>query len=129
MKTIAIVLLAVASSLPAHAQSNRSPAPVAGRWILTTSADGPHGATSMPLVLAQDGRKVTGTLTPPHGGDLALAGEFANGELKLATAAEKDKHPAVTLQARLKDDGSLAGFLSGPMGDMTWTAVRAKGDR
>jgi hypothetical protein len=126
MKTIAIALLTLAA-LPG--QTPRTPATVAGRWVLTTSADGPHGATSMPLALAQDGRKVTGTLTPPHGGDLSLSGEFVNGELKLATPANKGEKPGLTLQAKLQDDGSLAGFLSGPMGDMTWTAARAKGDR
>ena len=129
MKTTSMVVFALISLVPLHAQSGRSQESVAGRWVVTTAADGPHGAASMPLVLAQDGRKVTGTLTPPHGGDLSLAGEFDKGELKLATAAEKGKHPAVTLQAKLREDGSLSGFLSGPMGDMTWTAVRAKGDR
>jgi hypothetical protein len=126
MKTIAIALLTLAA-LPA--QTPRTPATVAGRWVLTTSADGPHGATSMPLALAQDGRKVTGTLTPPHGGDLPLSGEFVSGELKLAATAKQGEKPSLTLQAKLEDDGSLAGFLSGPMGDITWTAVRAKGDR
>jgi hypothetical protein len=125
---IAVTLLVTcAAVIPASTQNTRSQAPsVAGRWLITTTADGPHGKTSMPLVLVQDGRKVTATLTPPHGDEQKLAGEFVNRELKLATAAEKDQHPAVTLQARLRDDGSLAGVVSGPMGDVTWTAVRAK---
>jgi hypothetical protein len=129
MKTVIAVTLFVtaAAAISASAQQNRSPAPsIAGRWILTTSADGPHGKTSMSMVAAQDGRKVTAKLTPPHGEELSLAGELVNRELKLATAAEKGTPPAVTLQAKLRDDGSLAGVVSGPMGDVMWTAVRAR---
>jgi hypothetical protein len=127
MLTSVTLLVFCAAVIAVGAQGSRSQAPsIAGRWIITTSEDGPHGKTSMPLVVTQDGRKVTAKLTPPHGEELTLAGEFANRELKLATAAEKDTHPAVTLQAKLKDDGSLAGVVSGPMGDVTWTAVRAK---
>ena len=129
MKTLIAVTLLVtcAAVISTSAQNTRSQAPsVAGRWLITTTADGPHGKTSMPLVLVQDGRKVTATLTPPHGDELTLAGELINRELKLTTGEEKDRHHAVTLQARLRDDGSLAGVVSGPMGDVTWTAVRAK---
>jgi len=30
------------------------------------------------------------------------------------------------MKATLKDDGTLSGHLSSVMGDMTWTATRAK---
>jgi hypothetical protein len=125
--TSATLLVFCAAAVAVDAQGNRAQTPsIAGRWIITTSDDGPHGKVSMPLVLTQDGRKVTAKLIPPHGEELSLDGEFANRELKLATAAEKGTHPAVTLQAKLRDDGALAGVVSGPMGDVTWTAARAK---
>jgi hypothetical protein len=127
MRILTVATLFLSCAIAIDAQGNRSPTPsIAGRWMLTTSADGPHGAASMPLVLTQDGRKITATLTPPHGGDLPLAGEFANGELKLATTGDKEQHPPVTLQAKFKEDGSMAGFVSGPMGDVMFTGVRAK---
>ena len=96
---------------------------VGGRWAMSVDA-GPHGNTTMGLVLTQDGSKVTGTFSSPHG-DMAVAGEFAQGELKVATTAGKEDD-RIYLQARLNEDGTLAGTLSSPMGDMTWTAKRVK---
>ena len=100
-----------------------APASVAGRWTMTV-AGSPHGDVAMGLALAQDGVKVTGTFSSPHG-DMDVAGEFAKGELKIATTAgnEDDR---IYLQARLNEDGALAGTISSPMGDMKWTATRAK---
>src|SRR5688572_13832294 len=121
---IAVALIALACIGVVDAQGNKpQPSPsIAGKWILTT-ADGPHGAQKIPVTFVQDGRKVTATVTSPHGGDIALAGELANGEFKLATAQDADHR--VTLQGKLKDDGTLTGFMSTPGGDLTWTAVRA----
>lgn len=112
----------------ASAQANKKAAApsIAGRWTLTTSADGPHGAVTMGLVLKQDGRKITATVMPPHGGEIPLEGEFADGALKLSTSSRSGEAPHVTLNATLKDDGTLAGYLSSERGDMTWTAERIK---
>ena len=78
----------------------------------------------MSLVLKQEAKKVTGTFVSGHGPDLALDGEFADGTLKLESAnADHDK---VIFNATLKEDGTLAGYVSGPMGDMRWTAERVK---
>jgi hypothetical protein len=128
MKTLLTALALVASAaLVPHAQANQSePRSIAGRWTITTSADGPHGAATLPLTLVQDGRKVTATLTPPHGDELSLAGEFVSNELTLATTPPDDKHHVVKLQARLKEDGTLAGFVSTPGGDVTFTAARVR---
>jgi hypothetical protein len=93
-----------------------------GQWTLTTAPEGPHGAVSMALELKHDGAKVTGTLAPPHGGEIALAGEFEQGTLTLADPSSE----GVTLRAKLQDDGTLSGYLSSARGDMTWTAQRVK---
>ena len=74
----------------------------------------------MGLDLAQEGKKVTGTLATPHGDDLQVEGEFVGGTLTLATPGGGDSH--ITMKAKLKDDGTLDGYLSSQMGDMTWTA-------
>jgi hypothetical protein len=93
---------------------------VAGTWALVVDA-GPHGETTMGLTLAQEGRKVTGTFASPHG-DLKVAGEFADRTLTFKTTG--DDAPAISCTAKLKDDGTLEGFLSSERGDMKWTAKR-----
>jgi hypothetical protein len=84
----------------------------------------PHGPVSMNLTLTQDGTKVTGTCETPHG-DLRMKGQFRDGKLELETIEGED--PPIALKAKLKDDGTLDGYLSGKMGDMTWKAERAAG--
>jgi len=100
----------------------KAAASVAGSW--TMSVKGPHGATAMSLALEQDGKKITGTFATPHG-DLKVEGEFVDRTLTLATAEAADSR--ITLKAELKDGGTLDGYLSSQMGDMTWTAERVKG--
>jgi hypothetical protein len=76
--TIGVLTLTMSArpSESASAQATKKAAApsIAGRWTLTTSADGPHA----------------------------------------------------TLNAVLKDNGTLAGYLSSERGDMTWTAERVK---
>jgi hypothetical protein len=112
----------------ASTQADKAPS-IAGRWILTTSADGPHGAAEMGLMIKQDGKKVTATFAPPHGGEIPFEGEFVDGTLKLSTSAHGGEAPHATLNAVLKDDGTLAGYLSSERGDMTWNAERVKGGK
>ena len=97
---------------------------IAGKW--TMSVDSPHGAMTLGLVLKQEGKTITGTFASPHG-ELPIDGEFADRTLKLTTTVSHDGDSTeMTLNAKLKDDGSLAGYLSSAMGDMMWTAQRAK---
>jgi len=95
---------------------------VTGTWTMTVLGS-PHGDMTMGLTLKQDGTKVTGTLASPHG-EMAVTGEFADGDLSLATGGGDDEK--LTFSAKLKDDGTLAGYLSSPMVDMKWTASRAE---
>lgn len=97
---------------------------VAGTWTLTVTGS-PHGDAAMGLTLKQDGAKVTGTFNSPHG-DMTVAGEFVNGELKIATT-DGGEDEKIIFSAKLKDDGSLAGYVSSQMGDMKWTATRGDG--
>ena len=57
----------------------------------------------------------------------AVEGEFAGNTLKLESAQGGDDK--VIFNAKLKDDGTLAGYVSGPMGDLKWTAERVKGKK
>jgi hypothetical protein len=115
-------LMAMGLALPAAQGDNSSTkATVAGRWTVRVEGS-PHGAMTMGLVLRQEGKNVTGTFASPHG-DMPLEGEFTDGTLTLATSGGD---PQITFNAKLKDNGTLAGFLSSSMGDMTWTAERVK---
>ena len=90
---------------------------VAGTWSMTVDG-GPHGTLKMALTLKQEETKVTGTFASPHG-DMAVEGTFENDALKLAAG-----EGSITFTAKLKEDGTLAGYLSSEMGDMKWTAER-----
>jgi hypothetical protein len=96
---------------------------VAGRWTMNVKG-GPHGDMSMGLDLAQDGKKVSGTFATPHG-DLQIEGEFVEGTLTIATPGGGDAR--ISLTAKLQENGTLEGYLSSQMGDMTWTASRSTG--
>ena len=123
MKRLTPLILGVALIVNQLAAQDKKPAAtVAGRWTMTVDA-GPHGVTTMGLVLQQDGTKVTGTFASPHG-DMPVEGEFVDGTLKLATTAEH-ADSQITFEARLKDE-RLSGCLSSQMGDMKWTAERVK---
>jgi uncharacterized beta-barrel protein YwiB (DUF1934 family) len=93
---------------------------VDGRWTMYIKG-GPHGDMTMNLELAQDGHKVTGTFTTPHG-DLPVEGELVDATLTIATSGGDTQ---VSLTAKVKENGTLEGYLSSQMGDMTWTASRS----
>jgi hypothetical protein len=120
--TAAALTLISAAAVSAQ-DGGKSAASVAGTWTVSVAAQGPHGAMSAELTLEQDGRKVSGRLAA-HGSEHALEGKFEDGTLTLATGDNDTRQ--LTLTAKLKDDGTLDGYLSGPMGDVRWTAARAK---
>lgn len=93
-----------------------------GTWTMNVTG-GPHGDATMGLTLQQDGTKVTGTFASGHSADMPVSGEFTDGTLKLQTPADKEGN-SVIFNAKLKDDGTLAGYISSPIGDMKWTASR-----
>jgi hypothetical protein len=95
---------------------------VSGTWTITVKAQGAHGDTTAELVLQQERRSVTGTLRA-HGNQHDLKGELAGRELTLATTGGSQQQ--LSLTATLLDDGTLDGHISGPMGDLRWTATRA----
>jgi hypothetical protein len=95
---------------------------VTGTWTMTVTGT-PHGDMTMELALKQEGTKVTGVFSSGHMPDMEVAGEFKDGALKIETTDGGDNR--IIFDAKLKEDGTLAGFLSSSMGDMKWSAVRA----
>src|SRR5215831_20748859 len=79
---------------------------VAGTWSM--SVDSPHGNMKTSLTLKQDGTKVTGTFHSQMP-DLPVEGTFEDDTLKVETTS--DAHSKITFSARLKDDGTLSGYL------------------
>ena len=125
MRTIATVcaaLVTVVSMLSAQAPAQTT-ATVGGTWSVAVKGPAAHGDMQATMQLKQEGKAITGTFSV-HGTEHALKGEFTDATL---TPASTDTPPdnGLTFTAKLKDDGSLAGYLSGPMGDMQWTATRA----
>ena len=117
--SIVIVTFVAAATLLAAAT-------VTGAWTMKVEGS-PHGDMTAGLTLKQDGTKVTGTFSTGHSPDLTVSGAFIDGELKLETPQEEEHK--IVFTAKLKDDGTLAGFLSSPMGDMKWTATRAPAEK
>lgn len=114
---VAIVTGALAAAAPS----------LSGNWTMTVTG-GPHGDATMALALKQEGTRVTGTFVTGHSADMEVAGEFVNGQLKLETTAGS-ADSKILFEAKLKDDGTLAGYISSQMGDMKWTAARAREDK
>ena len=125
-QTVAWLMLAFAVAVGSGAQAAqhaKETKTIAGTW--TMSVDSPHGAMTLGLALKQEGKTITGTFASPHG-DLEIEGEFADPTLKLATTSHDSHFGDMTFNAKLKADGTLDGYLSSTMGDMKWTAQRAK---
>jgi len=108
-------------ALCAAAFVTSSAATVSGTWSL--SIDSPHGNMKTSLTLTQDGKKVTGTFRSQMP-DMTVAGTFEDGTLKVETS--DDAEHKLVFTAKLKEDGTLSGYLSSEMGDMNWTAERVQ---
>ena len=129
MKRMTRVLMSVClaavlgTTMAAQAPPASQAAPdLSGKWTMKVSG-GPHGDAAMALVLKQEGEKVSAQFNPGHDGDIPMAGTFVKGALTLKSPAN-DEGQAITMKGALKADGSLSGFLSSQMGDMTWSATR-----
>lgn len=97
---------------------------VDGTWLM--SLDGPQGPMQITMVLKQEDTKVTGSLTSQMG-ETALEGTFEAGKLAFGIIFDAGgQMMEIYFAGDLKEDGTLAGALSGPMGDMPWVAERAK---
>lgn len=99
------------------------PDSVAGTWTMNVDTGPAHGNTTMGLTLEQDGSKVSGTLQSPHG-DVPVSGELVNGALTLATSDSSEMR--ATVHSKLREDGTLSGYMSTSRGDMKFTAEREK---
>lgn len=122
LTVIGMVLLSAMVTMAAQAPA--APADLTGKWTMMVKG-GPHGDAAMSLVLKQQGDKLTAAFNPGHDGDIPMTGTFAKGALVLESPANDDG-AKIVMKGSLKHDGTLSGFLSSQMGDMTWSASRDK---
>lgn len=132
---LALAVLSAAVIIPAAPAlaSQAAPAPAAatadttkvdGKWAMNVET--PQGPMDVALDLKSDGKKITGTITSPQG-DAALEGEFADGKIMFAISIESPEGAmAIGFAGAMKDDGTMAGTLTGPFGEAPWTAARVK---
>lgn len=132
--TVAAALVA-ATTLSAQTAAQAPPAPapapaaakasVAGNWTITIDAG--NGPMEVYAVMKIDGKKVTGNLSSQMG-DTPLEGEFTDGKVTFVINFDGGGG-AMQLNwiGMMKDADHLTGTMSGPMGEIPWTAIRAKG--
>src|SRR5262245_34504367 len=111
--TVFLVLAIVLglSVVSAYAQQ-----PVSGAWEVSI-----QGLT-MPMVLSQDGEKVSGNLDTPHG-LMQVKGDFSKGKLNLAGVTTDSHSVDMSLTATLNSDGTLSGTLTAFQMEISFTAV------
>ncbi len=111
----------------AAAPAPSSASDLTGKWTVAIESD--HGPVECRMVLKQNGKKLEGTISNPHGdGDLPVTGESADGTVTFAVDMKSD-HGDMHLAfkgAVKKEDGSLAGTMTSAMGESKWTAARRK---
>ncbi len=96
---------------------------VAGKWDMLM--DTPAGQMPFTATFTQAGEKVAGTIAGPAG-DIPVTGTLTGTALKIdMNVATPQGELAITLTGDLGPNG-LAGKASTAMGDMTWSATRAK---
>lgn len=121
LRTLGLAVIAAAAIATGIAANGD----LSGNWDMKVKGPAAHGDLAATLLLTHKEDKVTGTFSA-HGNEHKLAGTFKGGTLSLeSTDTPADK--GLSFTAKLQEDGTLTGFVSGPMGDMKWTASRAKG--
>lgn len=124
--TLALVTAPLAASAPAQDAPAQAidTSKVDGKWTLDIHTD--QGSMSAGLDLKSEGTKITGMITSPQG-DAPLVGEFADGKIAFGISIDTPEGAmAIGFAGAMKEDGTLAGTLSGPFGEAPWTASRVK---
>jgi hypothetical protein len=115
MKTLLSVVFALAM---VSASLLAADANVGGNWEMTM--DSPHGKLTGPLVLEQDGTKITGTYETEHTGKLTINGTV-DGDKILFTMEVPGGQMTVHFEGA-RDGDKLSGTTKPLNGE--WSAVR-----
>jgi hypothetical protein len=99
---------------------------LSGTWAMTLPGPQEDNMDAL-LVLRQEGSKVGGTLTLGPLGEAPLRGEYANGKLSFAVSMQgPSEQIELSFRGAATASGGLSGTMSGPMGDVSWSATRQK---
>ena len=97
---------------------------VDGKWAMDVQTD--QGSMAVGVDFKSEGKKITGIISGPQG-DAPLVGEFENGKIAFGISIDSPEGAmAIGFAGAMKDDGTMAGTLTGPFGEAPWTAVRVK---
>ena len=121
LRPLVIVLGLVALTAPVGAQGKT----VAGRWKMTIQFTDDARPAGLEIVLKA--REVSGKFVAAFaGGEVPIEGEIEGDTLTFSASTTGGPHPGMQLDfsGALKGDGTLAGKLSAPFGDFSWTAER-----
>jgi hypothetical protein len=126
-----MLAIALTASLPSTTTTVRADQPtLTGTWNM--GLQGPH-VIPTPLVLAQDGKSLTGTIGLPtqNFGDrveVKLTGEVGDRAFNLSGTVENSKdYTKVAIDGTILEDGTLEGHIEvPPHGKLAWTAERLK---
>lgn len=114
---------AAAAAAPAASTASAAGAGVTGKWDILM--DTPAGQMPFTGNLVQTGDKVSGTVTGPTG-ELPITGSMSGNALTMDMNIQTPQGDlAVKFTGDLSPTG-LSGKASTMMGDMTWSATRAK---
>lgn len=126
---LAVLSVALAGSSSIAAAQAVAPAKadtstIDGKWSMNVQT--PQGAMDVAMEIKSEGKKITGTISGPQG-DAPLEGEYADGKIAFGISIDSPEGAmAIGFAGAMKDDGTLAGTLTGPFGEAPWTASRVK---
>lgn len=126
LATCAMTLhLAVPVLLASQAAAPAPPATLSGPWTMKISM--PQEETEASLALTQQGSTIEGTLSNEHLGTMSLKGTNDHGALAFVVDGEA-MGQVVHLEytGKVRPDGTIAGDMTSPFGNATWSAARIK---
>lgn len=120
--SLLFLALAAAASVDARMSSADD---ISGKWTLAVAA--PGETVDVVLDLKQDGEKITGTLSSPHGSGTVKSGSFKDKKLAATIAADFQGSP-IELQVDGTVDGEkITGSLTAPgLGAFSYSGAKNK---
>lgn len=119
-------LIAFTSSVAIAQEAGAAKAGVTGNWEI--SLEGPQGVVTRKAEFKQEGETLTGRLEGRGGWVDIKEGKVAGSNISFVLEMTRgDQTFRQEYKGTLKDDGTIAGTITSPRGEMPWTAKRATG--
>jgi hypothetical protein len=126
LPSAAIILLAMAVTLPARAQATgaqEKPADVAGTWAITVEIGGNTGTPT--LTLKQDGETLTGTYSSQVFGEQKVTGSIKGNSITFGFSASLEGTNVKVTYTGTVDKATMKGKVTlGELGEGTFTAKK-----